>query len=110
MFQKLATPGILIYNIIRYKNYESRFYNARQYHRQTGGADNGHEHHAGVDTALAINIMKTLEDTRGRLKKQIDKYYGDDAAKTGDQKEDGEGEGAQNKNDAPEAAAEAAEE
>lgn len=66
----------------------------------------------GVDTALAINIMKTLEDTRGRLKKQIDKYYGDDAAKTGDQKEDGEGEGesAQNKNDAPEAAAEAAEE
>lgn len=66
----------------------------------------------GVDTALAINIMKTLEDTRGRLKKQIDKYYGDDASKTGDQKEDGEGdgEGAQNKNDAPEAAAEAAEE
>ena len=66
----------------------------------------------GVDTALAINIMKTLEDTRGRLKKQIDKYYGDDAVKTGAQKEDGEGEGegAQNKNDAPEAAAEAAEE
>ena len=66
----------------------------------------------GVNTALAINIMKTLEDTRGRLKKQIDKYYGNDAAKTGDQKEDGEGEGegAQNKNDAPEAAAEAAEE
>lgn len=64
----------------------------------------------GVDTALAINIMKTLEDTRGRLKKQIDKYYGDDAAKTGDQKEDGEGEGAQNENNAPEAAAEAAEE
>ena len=64
----------------------------------------------GVDTALAINIMKTLEDTRGRLKKQIDKYYGDDSAKTGDQKEDGEGEGGQNKNDAPEAAAEAAEE
>ena len=64
----------------------------------------------GVDTALAINIMKTLEDTRGRLKKQIDKYYGDDSTKTGDQKEDGEGEGAQNKNDAPEAAAEAAEE
>ena len=63
----------------------------------------------GVDTALAINIMKTLEDTRGRLKKQIDKYYGDDAAKTGDQKEDGEGEGAQNENNAPEAAAEAAE-
>lgn len=64
----------------------------------------------GVDTALAINIMKTLEDTRGRLKKQIDKYYGDDASKTGDQKEDGEGEGAQDKNEAPEAAAEAAEE
>ena len=64
----------------------------------------------GVDTALAIKIMKTLEDTRGRLKKQIDKYYGDDAAKTGDQKEDGEGEGKKKKNDAPEAAAEAAEE
>lgn len=64
----------------------------------------------GVDTALAINIMKTLEDTRGRLKKQIDKYYGDDASKTGDQKEDGEGEGAQDKNNATEAAAEAAEE
>ena len=64
----------------------------------------------GVDTALAINIMKTLEDTRGRLKKQIDKYYGDDSTKTGDQKEDGEDEGVQNNNDAPEAAAEAAEE
>lgn len=64
----------------------------------------------GVDTALAINIMKTLEDTRGRLKKQIDKYYGDEASKTGDQKEDGKGEGAQDKNDAQEAAAEAAEE
>lgn len=64
----------------------------------------------GVDTALAINIMKTLEDTRGRLKKQIDKYYGDDASKTGDQKEEGEGGGAQDKNNAPEAAAEAAEE
>lgn len=63
----------------------------------------------GVDTALAINIMKTLEDTRGRLKKQIDKYYGDDSIKTGDQTEDGEGEGAHNENNAPEAAAEAAE-
>lgn len=63
----------------------------------------------GVDTALAINIMKTLEDTRGRLKKQIDKYYGDDSIKTGNQTEDGEGEGAQNENNAPEAAAEAAE-
>ncbi len=30
----------------------------------------------GVDTQLAINIWKALEGTRGRLKQQIDKFYG----------------------------------
>ncbi len=32
----------------------------------------------GVDTSLTINIWKTLESTRNRIKQQIDKYYGDD--------------------------------
>ena len=31
----------------------------------------------GVDTSLAINIWRTLESTRNRIKQQIDKYYGD---------------------------------
>ena len=40
----------------------------------------------GVDTSLAINIWKTLEDTRSRIKKQISKYYGDDDVTAGEQK------------------------
>ena len=28
----------------------------------------------GVDASLAISILKTLEDTRSRIKKQISKY------------------------------------
>ncbi len=40
----------------------------------------------GVDASLAISILKTLEDTRGRIKKQISKYYGGDDATAGDQK------------------------
>lgn len=32
----------------------------------------------GVDTSLAINIWRTLESTRNRIKQQIDKFYGDD--------------------------------
>ena len=40
----------------------------------------------GVDASLAISILKTLEDTRSRIKKQIGKYYGDDDATAGDQK------------------------
>lgn len=41
----------------------------------------------GVDTSLAINIWKTLEGTRNRIKQQIDKYYGDDDTTPGDQKQ-----------------------
>lgn len=29
----------------------------------------------GVDTQLAINIYKAMEGTRGRIKKEIDKFY-----------------------------------
>lgn len=42
----------------------------------------------GVDTSLAINIWKALEDTRNRIKKQIDKYYGDEDTTAGDQKQE----------------------
>ena len=40
----------------------------------------------GVDASLAISILKTLEDTRSRIKKQISKYYGDDDTTAGEQK------------------------
>ena len=40
----------------------------------------------GVDTSLAINIWKTLEGTRNRIKQQIDKYYVDDDVTAGEQK------------------------
>ena len=42
----------------------------------------------GVDTSLAINIWKTLEGTRNRIKQQIDKYYGDEDTTAGDQKQE----------------------
>jgi hypothetical protein len=45
------------------------------------------ENMQGVDTSLAINIWKTLEGTRNRIKQQIDKYYGDDDTTAGDQKQ-----------------------
>ena len=40
----------------------------------------------GVDASLAISILKTLEDTRSRIKKQMRKDYGDDDSTAGDQK------------------------
>lgn len=42
----------------------------------------------GVDTSLAINIWKTLEGTRNRIKQQIDKYYGDEDTTAGDLKQE----------------------
>ena len=42
----------------------------------------------GVDTSLAINIWKTLEGTRNRIKQQIDKYSGDEDTTAGDQMQD----------------------
>ena len=42
----------------------------------------------GVDTSLAINIWKTLEGTRNRIKQQIDKYYGEEDTTAGDQKQE----------------------
>ena len=50
----------------------------------------------GVDTSLAINIWKTLEGTRNRIKQQIDKYYGDEDTTAGDQKAEDAQEPAEN--------------
>lgn len=55
----------------------------------------------GVDTQLAINIWKSLEGTRTRIKQQIDKYYGDDTTAAPETKQETDGEGAQQENEAP---------
>lgn len=53
----------------------------------------------GLDTPLYINVLKQLENTRGRIKQQIDRYYTEGPS----QETDDTGDGQEPKTDAPEA-------